>query len=175
VLNEERFRQPDARIRVAAFVCGFLTALELPEEAARIEKAILAVPHPDILGDRLLGILETLEDPRAVSVLKCCSQAVVARHIMPLKRQSKEFGFNSIPGTWICGITVGDEYVDVIHSKEEEGRTIPYTFAWACHCRIDHTGKLTSEKSYMKEIDVSKCEEGKKEELVKNLTQLFAM
>lgn len=175
MVNGERFTHPDSRHRVGSFVRTFLEAAGLQKEAKRIERLILDVPHPDILGDQLLGILETLKDARAVSVFKCCSQAIVAKHVFPLKRKSVKFGFNSKPGTWVCSIEVGkdDEYIDVVHNKTEEGREFPYIFSWACHCRIDGKGDLVSEKSYLKEIDVSQCAEDKKEILVTDLTQLF--
>ena len=160
---------------MAEFLSVILESLDAKEDAKRTVAEIRRIEVIDMLADRLLDILESLQDERAANVLKCCTQSVIAKHIMDIKRQTRDngLGFNSIPGTWICDVTVqSDGTVQVLHSKREIGRDLDFEIDWAVQLDLSAQGHVVDEQLLLREVDVSRCPE-QQDRIIRDMKQLF--
>ncbi len=167
----------DSRMRVGRFLRFVLTSSGHGDLANRVGEACASVPNNDILGDRLLPILESIEvffvrsfyvcsffqefmllqddAPLAVAILKCCTQSVVASHAIRAKRSdfSMKKPWNSVPGSWSCDCSINDrdDFV-VTHEKRERSRDDDsYEFVWRCELVVSRGGNV-SERAYVSDV-----------------------
>jgi len=170
-VDGERF-EGETIARVRQFLAATFEGLQEPVSLAWMED----VPTADHLPKALLNFLSTHQiSKRATRVLRCCTQSVVASHALALKRTlTGEMGYNSISGTWVCNVRfLPDDKVQVVHSKQEEGRSFPFVMAWQCSFDIDAAGDLCHEELTLVKLTLDDVDPSQHQRLQKTINAAF--